>query len=85
MPIYTEGGNVQIEGGYNDVARDLYYYTDSAVHQDNHVNYSSNGAPMDSYRRMSSLVALKYAQPNSHADNGPGIQNTGYGPSIVLC
>jgi hypothetical protein len=30
------------------------------------------------------LVALKYAQPNSRADNGQPIQNTGYGPFIVL-
>jgi hypothetical protein len=36
MPIDTSGGKVHIEGGYNDVARDMYNYRDNSKHTNSH-------------------------------------------------
>jgi hypothetical protein len=32
MPVYTGGGQLHIEGGYNDIGRDLYHYRDNSTH-----------------------------------------------------
>jgi hypothetical protein len=42
MPINSGGGEIHIQGGYNDVARDMYYYTGNAVHRDHHINSSND-------------------------------------------
>jgi len=36
MPIDTSGGNVNIKGGYNDVARDMHSYHDNSRHTNSH-------------------------------------------------
>jgi hypothetical protein len=36
MPIDTSGGNVNIKGGYNDIARDMYNYRDNSKHTNSH-------------------------------------------------
>jgi len=64
MPIITEGGNVTVEGGYNDIARDMYSYSGNSVHQDYHVNTSRSAGADDFYDHN--------GQPIQNTGHGPG-------------
>ncbi|KAF8239826.1 hypothetical protein L208DRAFT_1385430 [Tricholoma matsutake] len=50
MPINTSGGNVKIEGGYNDVAGDMHYYAGNTVPQGQPSSSSNNANARDFHK-----------------------------------
>jgi len=82
MPIITSGGNVDIQGGYNDVARDMYNYSDNAAH---HHHTNNNACGSDCYNCISWFHFLPWeGAHNSRLDNGQRIRDTRPGLSITL-